>query len=362
MPDILANNPITSLSAGIGGGDTTIPVDDSSLFPSAPFSAIVEQEIIRVVGLSEYELTVLRGQEGTLAAAHPSGAILAQVVTRRTWDIATDRYVNGLRLSAHATDDCPFSASGSTVYVHPRSPVIGLFIDSKMERCEVESIVPISLSGLTNGLPHDVFAYWDSDNQEVAFEVVQWSTVSARATAVVKALGGAFKDDDSTRRFIGTFGIHSDGNCHDTPQRRLVSNYDNRESRPVFSPASFNTISYSSGVNALGGTTYSPVIVCGDIGRNSTMLKAAFMTYGTGTSGQADLGIGIDSTAALSGDATRSRMRGYYTFAESSTTINTPQLGMRQFNALGQSSGTTITFYGTSAGHYQYGWTGSVNN
>lgn len=77
-----ANLYSTNLSASATSGATTISVNSAP--PAAltgRFRMLVDNEIMLVTGVSGTTLTVSRGQEGTTAAAHSSGAVAAHVAT-----------------------------------------------------------------------------------------------------------------------------------------------------------------------------------------------------------------------------------------------------------------------------------------
>lgn len=70
-----ANNAKTTLSQDINATATSFNVADGTLFPDAPFLASVDGEIMEIGAKSVNTFSsVLRGQEGTTAANHLSGA------------------------------------------------------------------------------------------------------------------------------------------------------------------------------------------------------------------------------------------------------------------------------------------------
>lgn len=70
-----ANNAKTTLSQDINATATSFNVADGTLFPDAPFLASVDDEIMEIGAKSVNTFSsVLRGQEGTTAASHLSGA------------------------------------------------------------------------------------------------------------------------------------------------------------------------------------------------------------------------------------------------------------------------------------------------
>lgn len=87
-----ANNAQTTLAANCTALDTVITVDDVLRFPDPPFRITVDDEIMEVTSI-DYEnkrFTVLRGVEGTVAAAHNVGAMVENRFTAGTYDELLD--------------------------------------------------------------------------------------------------------------------------------------------------------------------------------------------------------------------------------------------------------------------------------
>lgn len=87
-----ANNAQTTLAANCTALDTVIAVDDVLRFPDPPFRITVNDEIMEVTSV-DYEnkrFTVLRGVEGTVAAAHNVGAMVENRFTAGTFDELVD--------------------------------------------------------------------------------------------------------------------------------------------------------------------------------------------------------------------------------------------------------------------------------
>lgn len=77
----------STLNGGIDNSVTSIVVVDGSRFPSdGEFYVVVDSEIILVSARSGNTLTVSRGQEGTTAVSHSSGATITWVLTAATLD------------------------------------------------------------------------------------------------------------------------------------------------------------------------------------------------------------------------------------------------------------------------------------
>lgn len=80
--ETLVDEASTTLNGGIGSGDTSVLVNDGSVFPSSGnFRCLIDSEIVRVTARSSNTLTVTRGAEGTTAATHSSGANVTAIIT-----------------------------------------------------------------------------------------------------------------------------------------------------------------------------------------------------------------------------------------------------------------------------------------
>lgn len=85
MSEQLKNSTVSTLASGMDGSQTTLSVASASSFPTAGvFTVIVDNEIMKVTGVSGTTLTVVRGQEGTSAASHSTSAAVTRVDTQRS--------------------------------------------------------------------------------------------------------------------------------------------------------------------------------------------------------------------------------------------------------------------------------------
>ena len=95
------NGGSSTLNGAINDSVTSITVTSASSFPSYPdFRIKIESEILTVTGISGSTFTVVRGEEGTSAAAHADTTDVAHVVTGgsldRAWqDSMGADYTNG---------------------------------------------------------------------------------------------------------------------------------------------------------------------------------------------------------------------------------------------------------------------------
>lgn len=109
-----ANNAQTTLSAAITSTTTSFTVADASLFPAAPFKITVDAEIMEVGVINTSTKTfssVLRGQEGSVAAAHNSGASVENRFTAGSYDELLD----ATALQAHIDADNPHGITAADI-------------------------------------------------------------------------------------------------------------------------------------------------------------------------------------------------------------------------------------------------------
>lgn len=78
----LSNGAFSILAAAMDGSQTTLTVASAALFPSdGNFRVLVDSEIMLVTAVSGTTFTVVRGVEGTSAAAHVSEVAVLQILT-----------------------------------------------------------------------------------------------------------------------------------------------------------------------------------------------------------------------------------------------------------------------------------------
>src|SRR5690625_4075924 len=85
-----SNNAVAKLSSNINSSQTSLTVDDASIFPDAPFLITVNEEIMRVTRVSGNSLTVQRGREGTGASSHNAGSNVENNFTAGTYQALVD--------------------------------------------------------------------------------------------------------------------------------------------------------------------------------------------------------------------------------------------------------------------------------
>jgi len=93
-----SNNAVAKLSSNINSSQTSLTVDDASIFPDAPFLITVNDEIMRVTSVSGNSLTVQRGREGTSASSHNAGSTVENNFTAGTYQALVDEINKSIRV------------------------------------------------------------------------------------------------------------------------------------------------------------------------------------------------------------------------------------------------------------------------
>lgn len=194
----------------------------------------------------------------------------------------------------------------TTLYLtpDPLSPWCGLIstYESSNWICRKRSEVSASLSGLTAGLPYDVFAYDNSTT--FTLDLVAWTNTTTRATGLATQDGRYVKSGAASRLFVGTICIAATGQCEFSPlattPKLFLSNMYNRRFVPVKVVDPTNNWTY--GTTAYRQVRGSAANQFEYISCDGTHLIAVDVigeaTTGAGTT--ACNGVGIDSTTVNS--------------------------------------------------------------
>lgn len=128
MTEQFANNATTTLNGGITSSATSLTVTSASAFPSsAQFRIIIDTEILLVTGVSSNTFTVSRGQEGTTAISHLSGATVSQILTSGALQqFKTDTMTSAVQVGAFASRP----AAGTAGRLYRTTDGNTLFIDN----------------------------------------------------------------------------------------------------------------------------------------------------------------------------------------------------------------------------------------
>jgi len=101
MAEQFKNLASTTLAEDLDASETGADVASAMGFSGGDFRILVDSEIMKVTGVSGTTLTVVRGQEGTVATTHANGAAVKHVLTAGALDshdqndlAASDTYAN----------------------------------------------------------------------------------------------------------------------------------------------------------------------------------------------------------------------------------------------------------------------------
>lgn len=155
------------------------------------------------------------------------------------------------RLTLVAGDPCPDSdiTMGDYLYFVPyKGNRIGLYLYGAWEYFDF-SLLSLGKSGLTAGIPYDVFLSADSDGLKLS--VSAWVAVGSRASGLLAWQDGVrvFSADHS-KRFLGSFVINSNGYFEDSQTGRLLWNENNRLTRTLLKKISTTKTQGTNHMNA----------------------------------------------------------------------------------------------------------------
>lgn len=164
-------------------------------------------------------------------------------------------FENGFRLSADSTEPVPTADLWTNIlYLLPyKSNQISLYYDGAWQAV-TSSGASLNLE-TTASIPYDVFASYDGTN--VNLSLVEWSSVSARATALGYQDGVLVLSTDSTKLYVGTIYCYDTNTLFDRAAGRHIWNYYNRVARAFYCADTSATWSYNSTTphNANGNDT-----------------------------------------------------------------------------------------------------------
>lgn len=151
---------------------------------------------LRVGGANTVTTPTAQPSIGQVMVATPTNSAL-------TWQTVQEPGLNGFRLSVDNADGEIADASYATIFAVPvRSNQICLWNGAVWQMFPAAGAVSLAISGRTANLPFDIFAA--PNVSTFTLEVVNWSTSTARATALAKKDGVWVKSGDNTRRYLGT--------------------------------------------------------------------------------------------------------------------------------------------------------------
>lgn len=120
-----------------------------------------------------------------------------------------------------------------TVYFTPfNGNEIALFTGGEWEVFSFGEL-SLPLSGMTNGLPYDLFLSANRDG--LSLSMMPWGSPSARLTTLIYHDGVKVSAADRGKRYLGTIALNAAGYGEDSATGRLLWNENNRVNRPMLS-------------------------------------------------------------------------------------------------------------------------------
>ena len=168
------------------------------------------------------------------------GIIPGTVRNKQDYDavsaVRSPSIVNGRLTLASGTPVTDSDNAGATVYFTPyRGNEIGLNVNGAWEIFSFSEL-SLSLAGLTNGLPYDVFI--EATRNGLQLSAAAWGSASARLTPLAYFEGILVSSADFGRRYLGTLVKNSAGLCEDSMSARLLWNEYNRIPRGLLAQMS----------------------------------------------------------------------------------------------------------------------------
>lgn len=94
--------------------------------------------------------------------------------------------------------------------------------------------ISMSLSDLQSGTPYDIFANLN-ENDELVLSAFGWGSTEIRPSTLLAYRDGVLVlNSNHEKRYLGTIVLNANGNGEDSKKARLLWNYYNRVSRPIF--------------------------------------------------------------------------------------------------------------------------------
>lgn len=292
----------------------------------------------------------------------PSGA--ATPGTAKKWALedhvhqvhSLDVGFNGYRISNNSTGiptDSTASAVTLAAFTGNRISLTNSAGGASWVPCTPASNPTVSLSGLSAGVPADVFAVFGSTTS-VTLELANWTNATTRATALQVFNGVVCKSGDARRRYVGTIVpdsattfTHRSAGSDSTKAVCGIWNQDNRIRSAITWHPTFTTWSPGAATTwePLGGGAGPHIEMVAGQGIDSFRAEA-IAAVSTGADSAA-LAIGLDSTTAPSGFRHSVSASGAVV-GLSAHLAQRPSIGRRTINVLAYGTTTGPVFTGAS--------------
>jgi hypothetical protein len=287
----------------------------------------------------------------------------ASVTTEK---IAFNPLLNNFRLTP--TSGVPVQTGDAnavtTLYMtHYNGNQIALYNGSRWDVRRTAEI-SISLASATAGLGYDVFCYDNSGTPTL--ELTAWTNSTTRATALVYQNGVLVKSGATTRRYLGSFYCHTNGQTASSLTNtgattgRYIFNYYNRvllRMQRFESTASwaYNTSAYRQA----NGSTVNQLNFFVGVVEDAVVCSQTGITNINAANAGAGIAIGLNSTTSpLNGSVAflNSQIINYASYG-SSTVNATPNLGLNYLSWMEYGFSGGCTFFGST---YSNGINGAI--
>lgn len=269
------------------------------------------------------------------------------------WGLPSNPYPAQIRLSltsASAVPSVDVTASGSVNIVPYNGDQLALYSASGSSWINFTVSSGSVAVPATSGSCFDIFAYASGSN--IALETANWSSGSARNTALTKQNGVYVKEGDATRRYLGTGRTTTvSGQSEDSDTKRFVWNLYNRRPRRLKRIETTASWSCASAVwrQANAATANKVEIVTGleeDVLHLALQVSLVPVNASNGyaTIGEDSITVQCSEDISSGTGATSSS----YWFQTGAVLDKVPSTGYHYYAWLETENGTSVVFYGAN--------------
>lgn len=217
-----------------------------------------------------------------------------------------------------------------------------------MDKTATQTNANATLTYSLNVKVYDVFAYLNASDA-LAFEFVEWTNSTTRATTVTKTDGIYVKNGDATRRYLGTINYGVTGNGSTVVQSGYIHiwNYYNRLPYLIQAINTVDTWNHTSASWRSTNNATTPGVnqLSVVIGMQEDTYEIVHRGLGSTSSAPGGIGIGVDSVTVNSAQIMNSHFDTTTIKGGSAEWMGSVAPGLHVFSAL-EYGGTGVSFYG----------------